>query len=101
MTTQLEFQARSSGRSQNHKLADYLRANPGRWLPMPELAQVITPTGIGAAVHSRIADLRKLGLTIEHRNEKNHHDGLVHSFYKYIPNPSHSPAHTLTHSQTT
>ncbi len=38
---------------------------------MPQLAQVITPTGIGAAVHSRVADLRKQGLAIENHVSKN------------------------------
>jgi hypothetical protein len=82
---QLEFQARNVGKSQNERLADFLKSNPDRWIPMPELAKVITPTGIGVAVHSRVNDCRKkYGMTIEHRNERK--AGTTASYYKYVPN---------------
>jgi len=55
--------------TQNELLEAEFRRRPGEWIEMPELAVVITPTGIGAAVHSRVSDLRtKHGMTIEHRN---------------------------------
>ncbi len=64
-TTQLEFTAARAGQTQNEKLRDYFHAHPRAWLPMPELAKVITETGIGAAVHSRVADCRlKFGMNI-------------------------------------
>lgn len=71
--------------TQNAKLRAYFEANPNEWLPMPALAQVITETGICAAVHSRVADLRKAGLAIENRVSKNDRTGLTISEYKFSP----------------
>ena len=91
---ELEFRAHSGGQTQNQKLAAYFQANPGQDIPMPELARVITPTGIGAAVHSRIADLRKpkdrggFGMAIENRRSRNQSTGLVESWYRYQPDSS-------------
>ena len=70
MASQVEINFRSAGGglTQNAKLAAYFRAHPNEWLAMPELAKIITPTGIGAAVHSRVADCRKkFKMTILHR----------------------------------
>ncbi len=83
---ELDFRASKGGESQNERLAAYLRANAGRWIPMPELARVITPTGVGAAVHSRVADCRKkFGMRIVHRGGKNRLTGLATSEYFYEP----------------
>jgi len=81
MQIELELQpaARPRRLTQVDKLEAHFRARPGMWLPMPQLAQVITQTGIGAAVHSRVADLRtKRGMNIEHR-------GGSESVYRYLP----------------
>jgi hypothetical protein len=84
MTTQLEFVQTQP--SQNQRLAAYLKARPGEWLAMPDLARVITSTGVGAAVHSRIADCRrKFGMAIAHRSERGK-DGQCRSFYRLDPN---------------
>jgi hypothetical protein len=83
--TELEFRA-TQGTSQNDRLAAYLRARPGEWIPMPELARVITETGIGAAVHSRIADCRKkFEMNIEQRSSRHPGTGLTISEYCYTP----------------
>lgn len=83
---ELEFRAAGGGTSQNERLAAYLRARAGEWLAMPELARVITATGIGAAVHSRIADCRrKFGMEIEHKGGRNRATGAHESFYRYVP----------------
>jgi len=80
---QLDFTRARAGQSQNEKLRDYFLAFPSRWLPMPELACVITATGCGAAVHSRISDLRiKFNMPIQQRRE-----GRNKSFYRYEPGP--------------
>lgn len=63
MTTQTQYG--SAGESQCAVILRILSASPGRWVPMPELAQAAGCY----AVHSRVADLRKRGHTIEHRNE--------------------------------
>jgi hypothetical protein len=55
-------------------LAELLRAG-GEWVGLPRLMAV---SG-SAAVHSRIADLRKRGHDIAHRNEQ--HGRAVHSYY--------------------
>lgn len=83
---QLEFEsqppARKGGKTQNEKLRDHFLARPNEWIPMPELAQVITPTGIGAAVHSRVDDCRSMyGMAIVNRRERQ--DGVCVSCYKY------------------
>jgi hypothetical protein len=90
---ELEFRAVGGGRTQNEKLAAYLRANVGRWIPMPELAKVITPTGIGAAVHSRVADCRKppFGMEIQHRRGRNRLTGLTTSEYLYDGSHNETP----------
>ena len=81
---EMDFRAARGRESQNQRLAAYLRANAGRWIPMPELARIITPTGVGAAVHSRVADCRKkFGMTILHRGGKNRLTGLATSEYFY------------------
>lgn len=81
---ELEFRASAGGVSQNERLAAYFKANAGRWLPMPELARVITPTGVGAAVHSRVADCRKkFGMQIVQRSSRNKLTGLTKSEYLY------------------
>jgi len=79
--TELEFRKSPRGPTQNEKLRDYLIPRVGAWVPMPELAKVITPTGIGAAVHSRIADCRKkFGMMIEQRTVR---DQPGHSEYRF------------------
>ena len=70
--------------TQNELLRDYLRSRPNQWVPMPELAKVITPTGIGAAVHSRVSDCRQqFSMEIEQRGERV--DGRNMSFYRFVP----------------
>lgn len=63
MTTQTEYG--TAGDSQCAVILRVLSTTPGRWVPMPELAQAAGCY----AVHSRVADLRKRGHVIEHRNE--------------------------------
>ena len=63
MTTQREYG--TAGDSQCAVILRVLSVSPGRWVPMPELAEAAGCY----AVHSRIADLRKRGHAIEHRNE--------------------------------
>ena len=75
-TTQLEFQARGGGLSQCDKILAVLQDYRGEWVPLPRLHQA---SG-SYVVHSRIADLRKRGHAIDHRNE--HREGVVHSFYR-------------------
>jgi hypothetical protein len=76
---QMEFAVRGAGRSQCERIADALRAKIGQWVAMTDLWQAS-----GAfAVHSRIADLRKRGLAIEHRNERAS-SGVTHSFYRLL-----------------
>jgi hypothetical protein len=86
---ELAFRAQGGGVSQNDKLAAYFRARPNEWLPMPELAKIITPTGIGAAVHSRVADCRKkFKMNILHRGGKTA-AGMAIS--EYLFDPLHGP----------
>jgi hypothetical protein len=87
-TSQLEFQAEEAaqprGKSQNETLRDYFLARPDRDIPMPVLARVITPTGIGAAVHSRVNDCRlKFGMNIH--NKVLRKNGKSQSWYRYVP----------------
>lgn len=69
--SQIEFQRADAGRTQNEKLRDHLTQHPRQWVAMPELAKVITPTGIGAAVHSRVNDCRRVfNMHIEKRRRR-------------------------------
>lgn len=74
MTEQLElteqrlFTARGGGGSQADRILARLQTAAGAWVPMPELAAVGSGSPHGfCMVHSRVADLRKRGLTIEQR----------------------------------
>ena len=76
--TQIEFQIAGNGGSQCDRIERVLRDRAGEWVPMPDLWRAS-----GAfAVHSRISDLRRRGLAIEHRNERKSADGSTHSFYR-------------------
>lgn len=59
---------------------------PNQWIAAPYLAQI---TG-SLAVHSRIADLRRLGFNIINRTEKVFRDGVLVnvSTYSYVTAPS-------------
>lgn len=85
---QLEFQVDQGGKTQNEKLRAYLLQRPGVWVEMPALAKVITDTGIGAAVHSRVNDCRNK-FAMEIRNKRGKKNGKCISFYMYEPaNPA-------------
>lgn len=91
MSTELqrEFELADAGRSQNEKLRDYLKAHPLSWVPMPELAKVISPTGngVGIAAHSRVNDCRKkYGMHIERQVKLNSATGQRVVSYLYDPN---------------
>lgn len=84
MTAQpeLDFRATRSGWTQDRRLTVIFLGRPNQWLPMPWLGEQI-----GAwAVHSRVADLRKAGMHIEHRSHVNPISGQRESFYRYTPN---------------
>lgn len=77
---QTQHAATGRGTSQCEKIAAMLIAKNNEWVPMPDLWKAS-----GAfAVHSRIADLRKRGMSIAHRNERAQ-DGSIHSFYRLDP----------------
>lgn len=58
-----------------------LEAAPAQWVAMPRLAHIS-----GAfAVHSRVADLRAAGHTIENRTARDPHSGRRLSFYRLLP----------------
>ena len=68
-----------AGTSQCGVILDLLNTVPGGWVAMPILA---LKSG-SYNVHSRIADLRKRGHRIEHKNE--HAGKVVKSFYRLMP----------------
>ena len=75
---QLEYQASGAGASQCEKILAHLTTHANQWVAMPELYQVS-----GAmAVHSRIADLRRAGHAIDHRNEREPGRRTLKSFYR-------------------
>lgn len=78
--TESKFRLRGGGRSQCARIRAYLEARRGQWVPMTDLWRAS-----GAfAVHSRIADLRKLGLSIDHADQPSP-DGPRLSFYRLNP----------------
>ena len=63
--TQTKFRATNGGASQCERIQAALEKRAGEWVPMTDLWRIS-----GAfAVHSRIADLRKQGLAVAHKNE--------------------------------
>ncbi len=76
---QKDYEAAQGGLTQNAAIAAILKGRPQEWVPMRELMHA---SGSGN-VHSRIADLRRRGLEIEHRNER--HGRAIHSFYRLMP----------------
>jgi hypothetical protein len=85
--TQLTFEERGAGQSQNAKILARLKATPGVDVPMPELERI---SG-SHRLNSRAADLRrqgkKEGFQIFCRTT--HEGGTVKSFYRleYIEQP--------------
>lgn len=76
--SQLEFTTTGVAKGQNAAILAALQARPGEWVPMTTLGEV---AGCWA-VHSRCADLRKLGYRVENRRERR--DGQVHSWYRLV-----------------
>ncbi len=75
-TTQIEFKAAGTGTTQCDKILGALMDRRGEWVAMPDLWRAS-----GAfAVHSRIADLRARGHSIDQRGENV--EGVRHSFYR-------------------
>jgi hypothetical protein len=64
MTTTHPIQ--STGETQCERVLARLKESPGEWVPMPALVRV---SG-SYVIHSRIADLRKRGNRIDHRNRR-------------------------------
>lgn len=79
MTTQLElaFRANRGGVTQTDTILRVLLERRGEWVSMPELWRAS-----GAfAVHSRVADIRKRGFTVEQRSRRDQ-DGTCKSCYR-------------------
>lgn len=84
-STQAAFEATGGGQSQVDKLRAHFTAHPLEWLAMPELALVITETGLGAAVHSRVSDCREKWDMCIKPARKHPGTGLLGSWYCYDP----------------
>jgi len=67
--------------TQNARLMEIFRSRPNQWIPMPEIASEIS----AYAVHSRVADLRRLGWTVVNRQERPGGKGPRLSYYRYEP----------------
>jgi hypothetical protein len=76
MTTQLQFEIDRPAESQVRLLLTYLSDNRNEWVSMPDMVRRCG----GYAVHSRVADLRKLGYPIENRVDRS--TKPYKSFYK-------------------
>lgn len=75
--TQKQHKATGAGASQCAKIRAALEQRAGHWVAMTDLWR----ESKAFAVHSRISDLRKRGLKIDHRNEVQP-DRSIHSFYR-------------------
>jgi hypothetical protein len=62
------------------RVVHLLRLHAGEWVPWYELAEV----GGRLAWRTRVADARKLGMTIENKQTRRP-DGTKDSFYRYLP----------------
>ena len=77
-----------TGLSQCALVLAELQLHPGEWVPMPRL---VLCSG-SYNVHSRIADLRKRGHAILHKNTRKPGSKTIQSFYQLTPPPSPSPS---------
>ena len=81
MNTTTDHPNTAAGTSQCDLILAAFQAAPERWIPMPELARIGAGSDNGfCMVHSRVADLRKRGFSIDQRSERL--DGKTHSFYR-------------------
>jgi hypothetical protein len=76
--------------TQLDRLEAYFRERPGQWIDLPDLARAISKngSGVGLAVHSRIAELRqRRGMKIENRSTYALEDGerVCRSSYRFVP----------------
>lgn len=78
--TEIQWRRRGNGTSQCAIILAELQAKRGEWVSMNDLWMLS-----GAhAVHSRVADLRKRGHCITHKNERSP-GGMILSFYRLEP----------------
>lgn len=68
----------ATGQTQCHLILCRLREAPGRWYPMPELAEC---SG-SYVIATRVSNLRKLGHMIDCKVERE--EGKARSFYRII-----------------
>lgn len=81
---QTAYIATHAGRTQNERVLHCLQENVGSWVAMPVLARAGSGSAGGfCMVHSRVADLRKAGHTIQQMSERK--EGQTHSFYRLTP----------------
>jgi hypothetical protein len=78
--SQLQFTLEGKAPSQTDRFIAALLQAGGNWVGLPALADLIG----GFAVHSRAADARKKGYTIENRTEHDALTGKRHSFYRLV-----------------
>lgn len=73
--------------SQCGRILAHLLKNQGRFVPMPELARIASPTkkGFGLAVATRISNLRERGHVIDCSIKR--FAGQPHSSYKLVSSP--------------
>jgi len=79
--SQLQFELEGKALSQTDRFITALLQAGGNWVGLPAL---VAATG-GYAAHSRAADARKKGYTIENRTEHDALTGKRHSFYRLVP----------------
>lgn len=82
--SQQQFELSAAGPTQCARILARLEESVNQWVSMPELARAGSgaPNGF-CMVHSRVADLRKRGHTIEHRSARVA-GTKVHSSYRLI-----------------
>lgn len=76
----------TAGKSQCDRILAVLTRDAGMWVSM---ARLHVSSG-SMNVHSRIADLRKRGHRIDHKNERPKGRTAIHSFYRLVL-PEHQP----------
>ena len=78
--SQLQFELEGKALSQTDRLIATLLRAGGNWVGLPALYEA---TG-SFVLHSRAADARKKGYTIENRTEHDALTGKRHSFYRLV-----------------
>lgn len=85
MTTQLQFEVAGGGISQAQLIADYLKARPNIWVPLPKLYEISGSLAVATRISNLNKPFKKLGERGPFENVTDTSVKPHHSAYRYAP----------------